>query len=108
MGVSESSCIGVVLVCAYVCEYIGTCVHTIYLKEVKQIPSPLLQSLLVLIYMYHHIYQGSSQKKKKKKRIAFKIWGYFNLGGCRSPLRSTRDYFGVYVLIILTSNYLGE
>ena len=66
MGVSESSCIGVVLVCAYVCEYIGTCVHTIYLKEVKQIPSPLLQSLLVLIYMYHHIYQGSSQKKKKK------------------------------------------
>ena len=65
--------------CAYVCEYIGTCVHTIYLKEVKQIPSPLLQSLLVLIYMYHHIYQGSTQKKKKK-RIAFSLIYYLKFG----------------------------
>ena len=73
MGISESSCIGVVLVCVYVCEYIGTCVHTI-----KQIPSPLLQSLLVLIYMYHHIYQGSSQKKKK--RIAFSLIYYLKFG----------------------------
>ena len=88
--------------------YIPVYILYIYLKEVKQIPSSLLQSLLVLIYMYHHIYQGSSQKKKDCFQLNLLIGGYLNLGGCSSPLRSTWDYFGVYVLIILTSNYLGE
>ena len=64
--------------CAYVCEYIGTCVHTIYLKEVKQIPSPLLQSLLVLIYIITTYI--SVLAKKKEKRIAFSLIYYLKFG----------------------------
>ena len=64
--------------CAYVREYIGIGVRTIYLKEVKQIPSPLLQSLLVLINTCITTY--IRVLAKKKKRIAFSLIYYLKFG----------------------------
>ena len=55
----------------------------VYLKEVKQIPSSLLQSLLVLIYMYHHIISGLLHKRlhylNKKIVIAIRVKSEFRL-----------------------------